>query len=330
MNNKEYVNASNYLIKKQEKIKQRKKISKMDMEELNNFLDNKCKTKQERIKFLANININPYFELYEDSKNLSNIILENGKEINLDFNDLKLDDDFVFEKKFVLITNDKRIGKKNYCCTTKQIFYYRINEYFKEIPIIEDVINNCSKNENIKKELEKLSKLEDEILNYINKQKTIYKEFKQDIENRITEVYNIGINDYQNNIYENMLQDVRKTKKVLNKTSPLSKKRIKTQGHHLFKDLKYYLQDNYNYQKQKLNHEIKILEKEIKDHDKYKDGLSQKKQDLKKLKSKLKNIPKDRAIKIENFLYKLGLKVDIKNTNKYDTNYIFLYKIVED
>lgn len=144
MSNTRFANTSNYLIKQQEKIKQRKKISKMDMEELNNFLDNNCKTKEDRTALLSEYNNNPYIELsekYKDIKNLPNIILEDDREIFLDFDYLKLDDDFVFEHSFWLIPKNKNrnSGWVNFCCTTKEIIYYRINEYFKEYPIIEDI-----------------------------------------------------------------------------------------------------------------------------------------------------------------------------------------------
>lgn len=325
----------NYLIENQKKINQRKKISKMSMEELNEFLDKNCKTKEDRITLLSKYNNNPYIELsekYKDIKNLPNIILEDGRKISLDFNDLKIDDDFVFECNFKVITKDKRVYQTNICCTTKEMIYYRINEYFKEYLTYEDVIKYKSKNENIKKELQKLSRLKKELLSYINKQKTIYREFTQDIENLITGAYSIGINDYQNKLYKSMLQDVRNTKKALIKKLKQNNIKIATQKYHLFEDLKYFLQENYDYQKTKIKIEIKTLEAEIKNYDKFKDGLSQKKDKLKKLQDKLKAIPKDGATRMEHFLNSdsLNLKINSKNQSKYDTKYCFLYKIVED
>ena len=308
-------------------LKLKKKISKMNMEELNKFLDNECNTLQDRENLLFELNNKPYIELsekYKDIKDLPNIILDNGKKITLDFDYLKLDDDFIFEHYFTVVTKDKRCYQANICCTTKEIVYYRINEYFKEYPLIEYIIKNKSKNEYIKKELLKISKLKNEIVSYIKKQKTIYREFNQSIENLFTEVYSIGIDDYKNKIYKNMLQDIRDTKKALIKSTKINKK-IATLQYHLFKDLRYYLQENYNYQKAKIKKEIEILEDKIKNFDIYTDGLSQKMQDLKKLKDKLKNIPQDGVTRIEQFLRNLDLKIDSKNIHKYDTNYIFLY-----
>ena len=311
-------------------LKLKKKISKMSLEELNKFLDIECETQQDRENLLSELVNNPYLELYEDNKDLTNIILEDGKKISLDFNDLKLDDDFVFECNFKVITKDKRVYQTNICCTTKEIIYYRINEYLKEYLIYEDVIKHKSKNENIKKELQKLSRLKKELLSYINKQKTIYREFTQDIENLITGAYSIGINDYQNKLYKSMLQDVRDTKKALIKKAKIDG-RISTLKYYLFEDLKYFLQENYDYQKTKIKIEIKTLEAEIKNYDKFKDGLLQKKDKLKKLQDKLKAIPKDGATKMEHFLNSdsLNLKIDSRNKAKYNKNYIFLYKTTE-
>ena len=311
-------------------LKLKKKISKMSLEELNKFLDIECETQQDRENLLSELVNNPYLELYEDNKDLTNIILEDGKKISLDFNDLKIDDDFVFECNFKVITKDKRVYQTNICCTTKEIIYYRINEYFKEYLIYEDVIKYKSKNENIKKELQKLSRLKKELLSYINKQKTIYREFTQGIENLITGAYSIGINDYQNKLYKSMLQDVRDTKKALIKKAKIDG-RISTLKYYLFEDLKYFLQENYDYQKTKIKIEIKTLEAEIKNYDKFKDGLLQKKDKLKKLQDKLKAIPKDGATKMEHFLNSdsLNLKIDSRNKAKYNKNYIFLYKTTE-
>ena len=302
----------------------------MSLEELNKFLDIECETQQDRENLLSELVNNPYLELYEDNKDLTNIILEDGKKISLDFNDLKIDDDFVFECNFKVITKDKRVYQTNICCTTKEIIYYRINEYFKEYLIYEDVIKYKSKNENIKKELQKLSRLKKELLSYINKQKTIYREFTQGIENLITGAYSIGINDYQNKLYKSMLQDVRDTKKALIKKAKIDG-RISTLKYYLFEDLKYFLQENYDYQKTKIKIEIKTLEAEIKNYDKFKDGLLQKKDKLKKLQDKLKAIPKDGATKMEHFLNSdsLNLKIDSRNKAKYNKNYIFLYKTTE-
>lgn len=316
-------------------LKLKKKISKMSMEELNEFLDENCKTKEDRTTLLSKYNKNPYIELsekYKDIKNLPNIILEDGREISLDFDDLKLDDDFVFEHNFKVITKDKRVYQTNICCTTKEIIYYRINEYFKEYPIIEDIkeFENKDKKKYMKNELIKLSKLKEELLSYINKQKTIYKEFNQDIINRITGAYSIEIDDYQNKLYKTMLQDVRNTKKALIKK--LKQNIIISKlKYHLFRDLKSHLQENYNYQKAKIQKEIETLEAEIKNYDKFKDGLLQKKDKLKKLQDKLRAIPKDGATKMEHFLNSdsLNLKIDSKNQSKYDTKYIFFYKIEE-
>lgn len=172
-------------------LKLKKKISKMSMEELKEFLDENCKTKEDRTTLLSEYNNNPYIELsekYKDIKNLPNIILEDDREISLDFDYLKLDDDFVFEEYFTIITKDKTLYQTKICCTTKEFIYYRINEYFKEYSIVEDIkkFENKNKKEYIKNELIKLSKLKEELLSYINKQKTIYKEFNQDIINLIT------------------------------------------------------------------------------------------------------------------------------------------------
>lgn len=311
-------------------LKLKKKISKMSLEELNKFLDTECETQEDRENLLSELVNNPYLELYEDNKDLTNIILEDGKKISLDFNDLKIDDDFVFECNFKVITKDKRVYQTNICCTTKEIIYYRINEYLKEYLTYEDVIKYKSKNENIKKELQKLSRLKKELLSYINKQKTIYREFTQDIENLITGAYSIGINDYQNKLYKSMLQDVRDTKKALIKKAKIDG-RISTLKYYLFEDLKYFLQENYDYQKTKIKIEIKTLEAEIKNYDKFKDGLLQKKDKLKKLQDKLKAIPKDGATKMEHFLNSdsLNLKIDSRNKAKYNKNYIFLYKTTE-
>lgn len=328
----------NYLIENQKKINQRKKISKMSLEELNKFLDIECKTKEDRITLLSKYNNNPYIELsekYKDIKNLPNIILEDGRKISLNFDYLKIDDDFVFEHSFCLIPKNKNInsGWVNICCTTKEIIYYRINEYFKEYSIIEDIkkFENKNKKEYMENELIKLSKLKEELLSYINKQKTIYREFNQDIINRITGVYSIEIDDYQNKLYKNMLQDVRNTKKALIKKLKQDNIIISKLKYHLFKDLKYYLQENYDYQKAKIQKEIETLEAEIKNYDKFKDGLLQKKDKLKKLQDKLRAIPKDGATKMEHFLNSdsLNLKIDSKNQSKYDTKYLFLYKIEE-
>lgn len=331
------IENQNYLIENQKEINQRKKISKMSMEELNEFLDENCKTKEDRTTLLSKYNNNPYIELsekYKDIKNLPNIILEDDREIFLDFDYLKLDDDFVFEHSFWLIPKNKNrnSGWVNFCCTTKEIIYYRINEYFKEYSIIEDIkkFENKNKKKYMKNELKKLSKLKEELLSYINKQKTIHKEFNQDIINRITGVYSIEIDDYQNKLYKNMLQDVRNTKKALIKK--LKQNIIISKlKYHLFKDLKYHLQENYDYQKAKIQKEIETLEAEIKNYDKFKDGLSQKKQNLTNLKTKLKDIPKNRATKMEHFLnnYGLNLTIDSRNQSKYDTKYIFFYKIEE-
>ncbi len=59
-------------------LKLKKKISKMNMEELNKFLDNECKTLQDRENLLFELNNKPYIELsekYKDIKDLPNIIL---------------------------------------------------------------------------------------------------------------------------------------------------------------------------------------------------------------------------------------------------------------
>lgn len=327
----------NYLIENQKKINQRKKISKMSMEELNEFLDKNCKTKEDRTTLLSKYNKNPYIELsekYKDIKNLPNIILEDGREISLDFDDLKLDDDFVFEHPFYLIPKNKNrnSGWVNFCCTTKEIIYYRINEYFKEYPIIEDIkkFENKNKKEYMENELIKLSKLKEELLSYINKQKTIYKEFNQDIINRITGAYSIEIDDYQNKLYKTMLQDVRNTKKALIKK--LKQNIIISKlKYHLYKNLKYYLQENYDYQKAKIQNEIENLKTGIINNDNFKYELVTKKQKLEKLNDKLKAIPKDVATRMEHFLNSdgLNLRIDSKNQSKYDTKYIFFYKIEE-
>ena len=306
------------------------------MEELNEFLDKNCKTKEDRTTLLSKYNNNPYIELsekYKDIKNLPNIILVDGREISLDFDYLKLDDDFVFEKYFTIITKDKTLYQTKICCTTKEIIYYRINEYFKEYSIVEDIkkFENKNKKEYIKNELIKLSKLKEELLSYINKQKTIYREFNQDIENLITGAYSIEIDDYQNKLYKNMLQDVRNTKKALIKKLKQNNIIISKLKYHLFKDLKSHLQENYDYQKAKVKKEIEDLEIEIKNFDKFKDGLSQKKENLKNQKYNLKAIPKDVATKMESFLKSdsLNLKIDSKNQSKYDTKYLSHYKIKE-
>lgn len=311
-------------------LKLKKKISKMSLEELNKFLDIECETQQDRENLLSELVNNPYLELYEDNKDLTNIILEDGKKISLDFNDLKIDDDFVFKKIFTILKNNRTSHNREYYFTTKQVIYYRINEYLKEYLTYEDIIKHKSKNENIKKELQKLSRLKKELLSYINKQKTIYREFTQDIENLITGAYSIGINDYQNKLYKSMLQDVRDTKKALIKKAKIDG-RISTLKYYLFEDLKYFLQENYDYQKTKIKIEIKTLEAEIKNYDKFKDGLLQKKDKLKKLQDKLKAIPKDGATKMEHFLNSdsLNLKIDSRNKAKYNKNYIFLYKTTE-
>ena len=107
--------------------------------------------------------------------------------------------------------------------------------------------------------------------------------------------------------------------------------RISTLKYYLFEDLKYFLQKNYDYQKTKIKIEIKTLEAEIKNYDKFKDGLLQKKDKLKKLQDKLKAIPKDGATRMEHFLNNsdVNLRIDSKNQSKYDTKYLFLYKIEE-
>ncbi|MCT7480950.1 hypothetical protein [Aliarcobacter cryaerophilus] len=316
-------------------LKLKKKISKMSMEELNEFLDKNCKTKEDRATLLSKYNKNPYIELsekYKDIKNLPNIILEDDREISLDFDYLKLDDDFVFEHNFKVITKDKRVYQTNICCTTKEIIYYRINEYFKEYSIIEDIkkFENKNKKEDIEIELRKLSKLKEELLSYISKQKTIYREFNQDIINRITGVYSIEIDDYQNKLYKTMLQDVRNTKKALIKKHKQNII-ISKLKYHLFRDLKSHLQENYNYQKAKIQKEIENLKTGAIENDNFKYELVTKKQKLEKLQNKLKAIPKDGATRMEHFLnsYSLNLTIDSKNQSKYNTKYLFLYKIEE-
>lgn len=326
----------NYLIENQKKINQRKKISKMSMEELNEFLDENCKTKEDRTTLLSKYNNNPYIELsekYKDIKNLPNIILEDGRKISLDFDYLKLDDDFVFEKYFTIITKDKRVYETNICCTTKEIIYYRINEYFKEHSIIEDIkkFENKNKKEDIENELIKLSRLKEELLSYINKQKTIYKEFNQDIINRITGACSIEIDDYQNKLYKNMLQDVGNTKKALIKKLKQNNIIISKLKYHLFKDLKSHLQENYDYQKAKIQNEIENLKTGTIENDNFKYKLVPTKQEIEKLQNKLKAIPKDGATRMEHFLNNsdVNLRIDSKNQSKYDTKYLFLYKIEE-
>ncbi|WP_323652415.1 hypothetical protein [Aliarcobacter butzleri] len=328
----------NYLIENQKKINQRKKISKMSMEELNEFLDKNCKTKEDRTTLLSKYNNNPYIELsekYKDIKNLPNISLEDGRKISLGFDYLKLDDDFVFEHSFCLIPKNKNrnSGWVNFCCTTKEIIYYRINEYFKEYSIVEDIkeFENKNKKEYIKNELKKLSKLKEELLSYINKQKTIYKEFNQDIINLITGAYSIEIDDYQNKLYKTMLQDVRNTKKALIKKLKQNNIIISKLKYHLFKDLKSHLQENYDYQKAKIQKEIENLKTGTIENDNFKYKLVPIKQEIEKLQNKLKAIPKDGATRMEHFLnsYGLNLKIDSKNQSKYDTKYLFLYKIKE-
>ncbi|MGJ0321568.1 hypothetical protein [Aliarcobacter cryaerophilus] len=317
-------------------LKLKKKISKMSMEELNEFLDENCKTKEDRTTLLSKYNNNPYIELsekYKDIKNLPNIILEDGRKISLDFDYLKLDDDFVFEKYFTIITKDKRAYQTKICCTTKEIIYYRINEYFKEYSIIEDIkeFENKNKKEYMKNELKKLSKLKEELLSYINKQKTIYKEFNQDIINRITGVYSIEIDDYQNKLYKTMLQDVRNTKKALIKKLKQNNIIISKLKYHLFKDLKSHLQENYDYQKAKIQNEIENLKTGTIENDNFKYKLVPTKQEIEKLQNKLKAIPKDGATRMEHFLNNsdVNLRIDSKNQSKYDTKYLFLYKIEE-
>lgn len=320
-------------------LKLKKKISKMSMEELNNFLDENCKTKEDRITLLSKYNNNPYIELsekYKDIKNLPNIILEDGRKISLDFDDFKLDDDFVFEHPFYLIPKNKNrnSGWVNFCCTTKEIIYYRINEYFKEYSIVEDIkkFENKNKKEYIKNELIKLSKLKEELLSYINKQKTIYKEFNQDIINRITGAYSIEIDDYQNKLYKTMLQDVRNTKKALIKKLKQNNIIISKLKYHLFKDLKSHLQENYDYQKAKIQKEIENLKTGTIENDNFKYKLVPIKQEIEKLQNKLKAIPKDGVTKMEHFLnsYSLNLTIDSRNQSKYDTKNLFLYKIEEN
>ncbi len=308
-------------------LKLRKEILKMSFTELEEFLKNR----NDKESILFEIANNPYFELYEDNKDLSTIILKDGKSLNLNFDDLKLDSDFYFEQYFTVIKKDKTCFQRKYWCSTKQIIYYRINEYLKDYQIFNDINNNKSTNKKIKEELKNLSKLKSEILNYIEKQKTIYKEFNQDNEALIKEVHSIAINDYQNNIYKNMLQDIRNTRKTLIKACKRNK-RIATLKYKLFQDIKDYLKSNYEYQKNKIEREIQNLKNEIKKYSEFKEGLSQKKQNLEKLQYKLNSIPKDITIKSECFLNEkdLDLKIDSKNTNKYNLEYIFLYKIIED
>ena len=128
-----------------------------------------------------------------------------------------------------------------------------------------------------------------------------------------------------------MLQDVRNTKKALIKKLKQNNIIISKLKYHLFKDLKSHLQENYDYQKAKVKKEIEDLEIEIKNFDKFKDGLSQKKENLKNQKYNLKAIPKDVATKMESFLKSdsLNLKIDSKNQSKYDTKYLSHYKIKE-
>ena len=317
-------------------LKLKKKISKMSMEELKEFLNENCKTKEDRTTLLSEYNNNPYIELsekYKDIKNLPNIILEDDREISLDFDYLKLDDDFVFEKYFTIITKDKTLYQTKICCTTKEFIYYRINEYFKEYSIVEDIkkFENKNKKEDIKNELIKLSKLKEELLSYINKQKTIYKEFNQDIINRITGVYCIEIDDYQNKLYKTMLQDVRNTKKALIKKLKQNNIIISKLKYRLFKELKYHLRKNYNYQKAKIQKEIENLKTGTIENDNFKYKLVPIKQEIEKLQNKLKAIPKDRATRMEHFLnsYGLNLRIDSKNKSKYDTKYLSHYKIKE-
>ena len=51
-------------------LKLKKKISKMNMEELNKFLDNECKTLQDRENLLFELNNKPYIELSEKYKDI--------------------------------------------------------------------------------------------------------------------------------------------------------------------------------------------------------------------------------------------------------------------
>ena len=53
-------------------LKLKKKISKMSMEELKEFLDENCKTKEDRTTLLSEYNNNPYIELSEKYKDIKN------------------------------------------------------------------------------------------------------------------------------------------------------------------------------------------------------------------------------------------------------------------
>lgn len=276
-------------------------------------------------------------KLYNENKDLSKIEFED-RVINLNFDNLKLSDDFIDSGYFTLRKNNQLYNGYERFFTTKQMFYLMICNYLEENKALKDDFKRYT-NTQIKAELKEISKLKSNLLSYIKKQKNDYMDITKI--NQPTEIEKLYLNDFsiipledrQIKLYKDMLQDLRDTKKKLIKHYKKVFSAKETLKYKLLKDMIYYLNKNYEFQKENLKKEIKILEDEIRNFDKFKEGLSQMKTKLKNLQYKLKNLPKNATEEIETFLKRgisLNLSVHHKNLNRYlKRGYIRFYILVE-
>lgn len=313
-----------------EKILLARKISKMSYEDLKDFRKN-CTEKEK--EDLENYLKNPYYELYNENKDLSKIEFED-RVINLNFDNLKLSDDFIDSGYFTLRKNNQLYNGYERFFTTKQMFYFMICNYLEENKALKDDFKRYT-NTQIKAELKEISKLKSNLLSYIKKQKNDYMDITKI--NQPTEIEKLYLNDFsiipledrQIKLYKDMLQDLEDTEKKLIKHYEANFYSKETLKYKLLKDMIYYLNKNYKFQKETLKNEINVLEDEIKNFDKFKEGLSQMKTKLNDIKAKLKEIPKDETTKIQHFLNDdKGLNLSIHSTNldKYlKKDYIKLY-----
>lgn len=241
--------------------------------------------------------------------------------INLNFDNLKLSDDFIDSRYFILRKNNQLYNGYERFFTTKQMFYLMICNYLEENKALKDDFKRYT-NTQIKAELKEISKLKSNLLSYIKKQKNDYMDITKI--DQPTEIEKLYLNDFsiillenrQIKLYKDMLQDLRDTKKKLIKHYKKVFYAKETLKYKLLKDMIYYLNKNYKFQKETLKNEINVLEDEIKNFDKSKEGLSQKRTKLKNLQYKLKEIPKDETTKIQHFLNDdKGLNLSIHSTN---------------
>lgn len=264
---------------------------------------------------------------YDKTHNLSEINV-NGEIIKIEW-DLLLDDTFTKTVYFSKYKSGEWYNKE-YEFTTKELIYFRINDYFKNNPKVNDIISSTLTGTAINKELQEISRLKKHLLTYMENQKTKFNDMrivKQPFE---MEDYLLDTKkDIDLGIYNLVLQDIIDTEKKLIESSEIELHKKATMQYKLFDDLRGYLKENYEYQVEKIKKKMLDTALRIKNFDNKKEGLSQLKHNQRNNKAKYKQIPKDTNLKMEHFLNGFDINVNSNNLPKYDTEYIFSYIVVE-